>query len=73
MPHDKNGLSIQKDDEVIVRFRVVDVFGDNTGEFCNVNLESLEPMPGSGAKTSLTAINTRQTECLRGLIVHKKL
>lgn len=59
MPHDKNGELISVRDHVTVEFVVTAV---STGEEqCNVNLESVEGMPPNGYKTSLGAINTRQT------------
>lgn len=59
MPHDKFGKKIEAGDEVIVRFKVKNVF---TGEdHCNVNLESVELMDGK-FPTSLCQINTKQTE-----------
>lgn len=59
MPHDKNGVILAVGDRVTVEFTVTSV---STGdEYCNVNLESVEPMYPGPHKTTLGAVNTRQT------------
>jgi hypothetical protein len=62
MPHDKFGNVLQVGDEVVVRFKVKALHGDDDNKSCNVNLESVEGMPEHGYKASLSAINTCQTE-----------
>lgn len=59
MPHDKNGELVAVGDLVTIEFVVTAVHMSE--DFCNVNLESVEGMPPSGTKTSLGAVNTRQT------------
>jgi hypothetical protein len=63
MPHDKFGKVVEVGQEVIVRFRVTGV--SQTEEYCNCNIESIEGMPPTGAKTSLGAINTKQVEVVK--------
>lgn len=59
MPHDKHDQELLAGDRVTVEFIVKSVCaGEN---HCNVNLESVEGMPPDGYKTTLSAINTRQT------------
>ena len=59
MPHDKNGNILQPGDQVIVRAVVNRV--DAGDEYCNVNLETEEPMyPGD--YRSAIVLNTRQVE-----------
>lgn len=60
MPHDCRGRLVEVGQTVIVRFKVLRVV--DAGDFCNVDLESIVPMPGNGIKTTLGAINTKQTE-----------
>ena len=59
MPHDKFGSLLEVGDHVTVAFLVTAVH--TATDYCNVNLESVEGMPPNGTKTSLGAINTRQT------------
>lgn len=58
MSHDKNGTLIQPGDIVTVECVVKSVTPDN--DFCNLNLESVEVMPGNGTKCSIAAINAKQ-------------
>lgn len=59
MPHDKNGTPIEVGDRVIVEFEVLKVW--DSGDYCNVNLRSVELMPGNGHALDISAINTKQT------------
>ena len=64
MPHDKNGQLVQPGDHVTITFRVTDI---TTGEdYCNCHLESVEGMPPTGTKLTISAVNTRQTEKVEG-------
>lgn len=58
MSHDKNGTLIQPGDTVTVECKVLSVTADQ--DFCNLNLESVLPMPGNGIKTAISAINAKQ-------------
>lgn len=59
MPHDVNGNKLEVGDEVIVRCKVKQV---TTGEdYCNVTLETVEPMKPSGTPYSIS-LNAGQTE-----------
>ncbi len=59
MPHDKNGQELKVGDTVNIEATVTDVqLGE---EFCNVNLETVEPMFPGEHKT-LIVLNARQTE-----------
>ena len=59
MPHDINGRELKAGDIVTVRFRVKSVQAND--EFCNCNLETLEPMFPGNHTTQLT-VNTKQSE-----------
>jgi len=59
MPHDKNGNQLKPGDQVIVRATVSDVHAGE--EYCNVNLETDEPMFPGDHKTPIT-LNTKQVE-----------
>jgi hypothetical protein len=59
MPHDKNGNILQPGDRVIVRAVVNRV--DAGDEYCNVTLETEEPMYPGDHRSALT-LNTRQVE-----------
>ena len=61
MPHDKFGKVVEPGDEVIVRFKVLQVFGEDENTTCNVNLQSIELMEGKNT-TNLSCINTKMTE-----------
>jgi hypothetical protein len=59
VPHDKNGERVRVDDLVTVRCRVTAVsLGD---DFCNVSLETVEPMHPGDHKTGIS-LNARQVE-----------
>jgi hypothetical protein len=59
MPHDKNGVLLAVGDEVIVRAKVTQV---HTGtEYCNLTLETVEPMFPGKDKNTIT-LNTKQVE-----------
>lgn len=61
MPHDKNGKTLRPGDLVTMAFNVTAV---QTGEeYCNVSLESVEPMYPGEHKTNVTA-NARQVVSL---------
>lgn len=59
MPHDAKGQEIAVSDIVLMPFRVKKVHLSE--DHCNVDLESLWGMPPDESKTSLQAVNTRQT------------
>ena len=59
MPHDKNGQLLEVGDLVTVRARVSSVQAGD--EYCNVSLETVEPMHPT-ANTSALTLNTRQVE-----------
>lgn len=59
MPHDAIGREIIQGDIVMVPFKVKRVHPMPEG--CNVDLESVQGMPGSGHPSTFHAINTRQT------------
>lgn len=59
MPHDKNGALLVEGDRVLIPCIVRSV---TTGEeFCNVTLETEEPMFPGNQKTSIT-LNAKQVE-----------
>lgn len=58
MPHDKNGTLLNVGDRVTMEFIVKDVFAAE--EYCNINLESVDPLYPGPNKTTLGAVNTRQ-------------
>jgi hypothetical protein len=62
MPHDKHGNKLNSGDIVIVRFTVKDVY-DGT-DYCNLSLETVDPMYPGENKTALT-LNTQQVELER--------
>lgn len=59
MPHDKHSQLLYEGDEVIIRARVTRVMDGE--EYCNVDVETLEPMFPGTHKSKLT-LNTRQVE-----------
>lgn len=58
MPHDANGLLLAAGDIVNFPFTVKRVY--DAGDFCNVELESVLPMPGNGSLLTISAVNTKQ-------------
>lgn len=59
MPHDKQGAEVHVGDVVTVRCRVKEIH--LTEQYCNVQLETVEPMyPGEGR--SMLTLNAKQTE-----------
>lgn len=59
MPHDRNGKLLKVGDVVNVPCRVTQLHEGT--EHCNVQLETLEPMPPYTEPYTLS-LNTRQTE-----------
>lgn len=57
MPHDINGYGLNAGDEVLVRCKVVTLH--TADEYCNVTLETVEPMYPGQSKTGIT-LNARQ-------------
>jgi hypothetical protein len=57
MPHDRNGVELHVDDYVYIVCKVTAV--QPTHEYCNVNLETVEPMFPGTYKSTLT-LNARQ-------------
>ena len=64
MPHDANGQLVEVGEEVIVRFKVKEVL--TSENYCNVRLESVLGMPPDSHKTTISAINTKQVEVVKG-------
>lgn len=60
MPHDACGNELNPGDEVIVRCRVTQITS-NGSDYCNVALETVEPMFPGEYKTSIS-LNAKQTE-----------
>lgn len=58
MPHDKRGTELHVGDTVMVPCRVKAIH--LTEEFCNVDLETIEPMPPLGSTSAFT-LNSKQT------------
>lgn len=61
MPHDKNGQELKVGDTVAVEAVVTAIF--QTDDYCNVNLNTVEPMFPGNDKTFLV-LNTKQVEKL---------
>ncbi len=59
MPHDKNENHLQPGDQVIIRATVTAVHAGD--EYCNVSLETDEPMFPGDHKTPIT-LNAKQLE-----------
>lgn len=59
MPHDKNGNQLSPGDNVIVRATVVRV--DAGEDYCNIQLETVEPMFPGEHKSAIT-LNAKQVE-----------
>jgi len=58
--HDCKGRELKVGDRVLVPFTVTQIIA--TPDYCNLTIESVAGMPPSNAaKTSLAAINTKQT------------
>lgn len=59
MPHDKNGQPLTAGDDVLIRATVTSVSPGE--EYCNVNVETVEPM-FPGTNKTLIVLNARQVE-----------
>ena len=59
MPHDISGQPLREGDEVLIRARVVRI--DSGDNYCNVSLETVQPMYPGEHKSAIT-LNTRQVE-----------
>lgn len=59
MPHDKNGTVLQPGDSVLIRGTVREVHAGE--EYCNLNVDTDEPMYPGDSKT-LIVVNARQVE-----------
>ncbi len=59
MPHDKNGNPLKAGDVVLIRARVKQVMAGE--EYCNVDVETVEPMPPYEGGTTIV-LNTKQVE-----------
>lgn len=57
MPHDRNGAVVRKGDQVLVFCTVKEVQAGD--EYCNVQLETVEPMYPGEYKTGIT-LNAKQ-------------
>jgi hypothetical protein len=58
MPHDVNGKVVNVGDIIHIPAKVKAVH--QTEDFCNVDVELVHPMPGTGDHTMYSALNTRQ-------------
>lgn len=63
MPHDKYGNRLQVGDRVLVTCRVADIY--TTDEYCNIGLETIEPMYPGTWHNGIT-LNGRQIEKVFG-------
>lgn len=61
MPHDINNQEIKVGDLVFVECVVTAVHATDNNEFCNVNLDTVRPMPPYTEPMHLT-LNTKQVE-----------
>lgn len=59
MPHDKNGTLLQVGDVVIIEAVVKEIYASE--EYCNVRMETVNPMPPYKDGTGIT-LNTKQVE-----------
>lgn len=59
MPHDINGQPLQSGDEVLVPCKVITVHPGI--DYCNLSLETIEPMAPGTYKSQLT-LNTKQVK-----------
>lgn len=57
MPHDKNGTELKVGDTVQVAAKVLSI--QPTEDYCNLSLETVEPMYPGDTKSSLT-LNAKQ-------------
>ncbi len=60
MPHDANGKLVEVGDEVVLRCKVVRVHDDI--EYCNVDLDTVYPMPPYTEPSRFSAVNSVQVE-----------
>lgn len=60
MAHDINGTEIAPGDLVMIPCRVVSVQETEDGKYCNVNVETVHPMPPY-EKGQVIVLNTQQT------------
>ena len=58
--HDRNGNELKLGHVVKIEFVVTGLHAES--DFCNVNLESIYPMPGNGLYLNVSAVNSRQVE-----------
>jgi hypothetical protein len=62
MAHDVNGTLLQEGDEVVIRAKVKSI--QATGDYCNVSVDCVEPMPPSNNVSSF-CLNTKQVTLLK--------
>ena len=65
MPHTRDGKVIQPGDIIYLPCKVLNVHAAE--EFCNVDVETIEVMPGNGYPSRFSAVNTRQFISEEGL------
>lgn len=61
MPHDKNGHTLVAGDLVNIPARVREVYSTDGDAYCNVCLETVEPMFPTESKSTIT-LNAKQVE-----------
>ena len=59
MPHDFNNTEVAVGDLVMIPCRVTDVFVTEDGKYCNLNVQTVHPMPPYETGSAIT-LNTRQ-------------
>lgn len=64
MPHDRDGSLLEPGDRVTMEFVVKAVFAGE--DFCNINMDSVEPLHPNTDKTHLGAVNSRQVVKVQG-------
>ena len=67
MPHDRDKKELRVGDLVNIAARIIEIH--QTAEFCNVTLETLQPMPPSG---SLTRLHLNAMQVVRDPAVVRK-
>ena len=65
MPHDKNGNALAVGDIVLIRAKVTTVSAGE--EYCNLNLETVEPM-FPGVAFSALSLNAKQVERIGSVV-----
>lgn len=63
MPHDFNGTELTVGDVVFIPVKVTAVYATEDGKYCNLNVQTVHPMPPYETGTSIT-LNTKQVVLL---------